>query len=485
MFLAKSFKPFSLIIFLIFIFFPLPIFTQETPPQKEPLSEYSRQWLEEVVPYIITPAEKEVFINLPTEAERGRFIENFWKKRDPNPETPENEFKIEYYKRIALANKFFGSGGIAGWRTDRGKIYILLGPPNEIQRDFSSQGSSLYGFHGPKEVWNYWGLSNPRLPYNLEFVFVDKLGTGNYVLEQSLKLGEAGATHFDIDSMHSQFNSMEVISEALRNPFEGLDRLKGIITTQVTYDRIPIDFLAFYFKGEEKQTFIPLSVKIPYSSMSSKEIEDGLYFNFTLVVNVSDEMGRVVYERSKEFNFKHGLSEVKEFEGKTFEVQTSLKLEPGDYKLHLLVLDNFSGKIGTIHEELKVPEFRSEGLSLSEIILSHQREVEIEREPQEEISQKFRSGEEMNVYFEVYNLTLEPLTGKNDFNLKYAFLQGGKILAEVTSPKQEPRSERDCRIQTSFRLKNFKPGEYTLRVILYDLSSGKEVSKEVSFLICE
>src|SRR4030042_6731269 len=70
---------------------------------KEPLSEASKQWLEEVVPYIITPREKDVFVNLPTELDRGQFIETFWKKRDPNPRPPENEFKLEYYRRIPMA----------------------------------------------------------------------------------------------------------------------------------------------------------------------------------------------------------------------------------------------------------------------------------------------------------------------------------------------------------------------------------------------
>ena len=119
---------------------------------KEPLSEASKQWLEEVVPYIITPREKDVFVNLPTELDRGQFIETFWKKRDPNPQTAENEYKLEYYRRIALANKFFGTGGIPGWRTDRGRFYILLGPPKEIERDLTSSVSALTMSRGPKET---------------------------------------------------------------------------------------------------------------------------------------------------------------------------------------------------------------------------------------------------------------------------------------------------------------------------------------------
>src|SRR4030067_1678057 len=99
----------------------------EAAQAKEPLSEASKQWLEEVVSYIITPREKDVFINLPTELDRGTFIKTFWKKRDPNPQTAENEFKLEYYRRIALANKFFWTGGIPGWRADTARRLPLSG----------------------------------------------------------------------------------------------------------------------------------------------------------------------------------------------------------------------------------------------------------------------------------------------------------------------------------------------------------------------
>lgn len=106
---------------------------------------------------------------------------------------------------------------VAGWRTDRGKIYILLGPPSEIQRDFSPSATSFSTFHGPKETWNYWGLSNPRLPYNLEFTFVDKFGTGNYVLERSLNLMEGRSENFDLNAMHYHFDYMEVLAEPKRH----------------------------------------------------------------------------------------------------------------------------------------------------------------------------------------------------------------------------------------------------------------------------
>jgi len=168
--------------------------SQSEKKKKEPLSKWSKQWLEEVVTYIITSAEKKSFMNLSTEAERGKFILNFWKVRDPDPSTPENEFKLEHYRRIAIANKLFGASVIAGWRTIRGKVFILLGPPNfsridtkpnsavgnekrkmiTIQSLYQADQSLLYGHHGRKQVWTYYGIPNSRVPYSMDFVFLDK-----------------------------------------------------------------------------------------------------------------------------------------------------------------------------------------------------------------------------------------------------------------------------------------------------------------------
>jgi GWxTD domain-containing protein len=99
--------------------------------QKEMESAY-KKWLSDEVPYIITGEERTAFKQLSTDDEREQFVEQFWERRNPNPGSPENEFKEEYYRRIAYANEHYASG-IPGWRTDRGRIYIMYGPPDEIE----------------------------------------------------------------------------------------------------------------------------------------------------------------------------------------------------------------------------------------------------------------------------------------------------------------------------------------------------------------
>jgi len=90
-----------------------------------------KKWLDEDVTYIITPEERSAFLRLQTNEEREQFIEQFWLRRNPDPDSPENTFKEEHYRRIAYTNEHYASG-IPGWKTDRGRIYIMWGPPDEV-----------------------------------------------------------------------------------------------------------------------------------------------------------------------------------------------------------------------------------------------------------------------------------------------------------------------------------------------------------------
>ena len=129
-----------------------------------------RKWLNEDVAYIITEEEKDAFKRLQTDDEREQFIEQFWLRRDPTPDTDENEFKEEHYRRIAYADEHFASG-IPGWKTDRGRIYIMYGPPDSIE-DHSSGG----GYTRPREEG---GGDTSTYPFQQWFYrYIEGVGTG-------------------------------------------------------------------------------------------------------------------------------------------------------------------------------------------------------------------------------------------------------------------------------------------------------------------
>jgi len=469
---------------------------QTTSGQKEPISSSSRQWFEEVVPYIITDAEKKVFENLPNEEERGRFIDRFWEKRDPDPATPENEFKTAYFKRIALANKSFGASGISGWRTDRGKIFILLGPPQEIQRDFNPASANALTMSAARETWNYWNLANPRLPYNLEFSFLDKYGTGNYVMETSLIPRAGGNVPFDTATLSYHFDRMEILAEAMKNPFEGEEKLREMITTQVAYDHIPFRYEALNFKGTERSTYVPLFLEIPYSKLAGKRTEDKFLYSLTLMISLSSPMGQSLFQKSKEVRLEHSEQEARLLEGQPCRIQTAISWPPGNYGIHVLVLDNNTGKVGTAHGDFVVRDFTGGELVMSDIFLSREggpadktagagAPLVRPRDSRIQEDRTFRPGEEMNIYFEVYNLTTDPRSGLNRMTADLSIVQDGRPVVRIPPPPAEASAQKDSRVQMSVKLKNFQPGPYVLKINVTDANAAKSAGAEVGFKIAE
>src|SRR5690242_4477370 len=160
---------------------------------KQELSKPYKKWLDEDVAYIITDEERAAFKQLSNDEERDNFIEAFWQRRDPTPDTEENEFKEEHYQRIAYANEHFAAG-VPGWKTDRGRIYIVFGKPDEIeshpsggsyQRPMEEGGGETSTF--PFEQWRYRYIDGIGNNIILEFVDPTMSGEYRYTMDPSEK----------------------------------------------------------------------------------------------------------------------------------------------------------------------------------------------------------------------------------------------------------------------------------------------------------
>ncbi|MEW5901315.1 MAG: GWxTD domain-containing protein, partial [Acidobacteriota bacterium] len=152
--------------------------------EKPKLPERYQKWLDEEVVYIITSVERDVFLKLQTDRERDLFIEAFWNHRDPTPNSPTNEFKTEHFRRIAYANQYLGrEGPVPGWKTDRGRMYILLGEPQEIQRYAGKTG--VYDC----ESWFYQGKTDLGLPSGFNLLFFKEHGQGMFKLYSPVRDG--------------------------------------------------------------------------------------------------------------------------------------------------------------------------------------------------------------------------------------------------------------------------------------------------------
>lgn len=283
MFLLK--KRIFLSLFLLALGFLLYLSCQLSP-FKAKLSPEDEEFLSKVR-YIITPEESKVFKEIPEE-ERARFKEEFWKRRDPDPYTEQNELKELYFSRMEEANRLF-SAGRPGWLTDRGEIYVLLGPPTNVDRYPMGHGPG----GRPTEIW-YYG--------NFPIFFVDQHGTGDY-------------TRFEDDVIH-----IHEINKALK---------AARMTLQ--YDAEFFDF-SIKFKVDNEQQFIV--IEIPYRNLWLQSTAEGGETELSLSLEVYDTNYEVVWTFKEDFQIVLSDEELEEKKDIGHVVRIPVEFNKGKYFIH-------------------------------------------------------------------------------------------------------------------------------------------------------
>jgi GWxTD domain-containing protein len=372
--------------------------TEELPPVYE-------KWLNEEVVYIITPKEKEVFLQLQTNRERDLFIEAFWSQRDTLFNKPKGEAKKEHYERLEYANRFFGRGTPKpGWRTDRGRTYIILGEPNDIQR-FEGKTQTY-----PSEVWFYQGKTDLGLPPGFNLVFFQESFTGEYRLYSPSKDGpQALLTSYFGDSMdyleaYKQLREFEpdLASVSLSlipgegNVYAGRPSMSSDLLVQ-RVETVP----ERQIKDRYAQKFLEYKdiVEVEYStnyieSLSSIKIlkdPSGIYFVHyaieperlsvdsyenkyytTLKVNgtVSNLDNKIIYQFGKDFSINFDEERLKSIRRQPLSLRDMFPLIPGNYKISILVKNEASKEFTSLERTLLIPG-EEDGLQMTSLILGY------------------------------------------------------------------------------------------------------------------
>ncbi|MGQ9470693.1 MAG: GWxTD domain-containing protein [Candidatus Aminicenantales bacterium] len=298
--------PLFLLLILAILFSSCAIF-----PKQAHLTAEEKDFLS-TVRYIITSQERKTFLSLST-SERQAFIEDFWKKRDPTPETEVNEYKNEYYRRVEEAKRLFTEGGTSGWLQDRGRIYILLGPPE--QREQYPRGYTFYGF--PTEIWHY-GFHR--------LIFVDTRWNGNFELQP-----ESARLLAEINTAQMQ------LKPAVRQ--EDLTQNKAALDLRVEVKKI--------LSGK-----IALSVFIPYKDIWFSSEKGKLETTLEVVVDIFDLTGKKILSRSQSQPLSLTKKELKDLFSQDLILEIPLALESGEYNAKI-VLKNETGK-GEIKKEFQI-----------------------------------------------------------------------------------------------------------------------------------
>ncbi|MDH7513844.1 MAG: GWxTD domain-containing protein [Clostridiales bacterium] len=294
-----------LFLFFIIFFSSCAIF-----PKGAHLTDEEKEFLS-AVRYIITGEEKNVFLALPS-SERPRFIEEFWKRRDLSPETELNEYKDEYYRRVEAAKHLFTEGGTSGWLQDRGRVYILLGPPE--QREQYPRGYTFYGL--PMEIWHY-GFH--------QLIFIDSRWNGNFELQP------------ESARMIAEINAAQM-------------QLKPQIRKEKTEEKIPFDFSAEIKRISAREMAVAISV--PYKNVWFSSEKETFKTTLEVAVDIFNAGGEKVLSESRSYPLSLTEKKLKDLGGQDFTMEFPFALEPGEYRA-VVKLKNLTG--GTeIRKELKI-----------------------------------------------------------------------------------------------------------------------------------
>jgi GWxTD domain-containing protein len=505
----------------------------------EKLGGVYKKWLDEDVRWIITGEELSAFKKLSNNAERDQFIENFWQRRDPTPDTAENEYKEEHYRRIAYANEHYAAG-MPGWKTDRGRIYIMYGPPDSIdshpmggpyQRSAEEGGGQTETF--PFEVWRYRYLEG--IGQEIEIEFVDDCGCGAYemTLDRSKKdallhVPNAGLTTFEemgvankadrfrggMESLGEgpfnrnlqtkQFDRLETFAKLNAPPPIKFKELDAIVTHKIRYNLLPFDVRVDFVKLTSDTVLVPVTLQVPLRNLTWAN-KDGVQ---RAVVNIFGKMTTVSGKTVQTFEDtvrQDVPAELLEKELSNVSLWwKALPMRPGLYRLDVVLKDVNGDKLGTYSRGWQVPDFSDDKLAASTLILADQ----IQQVPSREIGSgnfvigqskirprvqpadgkpaSFKKNEKVNFWMQVYNLTLDEKTKKPSATVEYQVINTANnqpVVDFTESTAQMGNIGEQMTLEKSLPANSLAPGVYQVTIKVNDLVSKQTISPTVKFAV--
>jgi GWxTD domain-containing protein len=437
-----------------------PVGTDET-------SAAFRKWLNEDVVYIVTDAERVAFKALNNGKDRESFVEQFWLRRDPTPDTIKNEFKDEHYRRIAFANEHYGTS-IPGWKTDRGRIYILFGAPDKID---SSPSGSCGREACPVEDWQYRYIECLGSFVNIEFA--DLTRHGNYHLTDPS--GDDAPFRFCVTGRHPGWPPDGIDGNSLPPPLGAGDEpfavsqgyIPGAPASRDLHHYAELE--AAIGRPAASQT-LSLQSLVDYERLTGFSTRVGITIvleNIRVKRNPPETvelLGRISADGKVTATFVNSFEAQKAF-------HQSFVLPAGHYELDLVARNRASGKMGSRRVSLDVPRFDGEKLSCGNLTLT---------------ARRFTRAEKLEIYLPVYNFAPDTAE-KPDGVTRYEILRKGsnrKVLAASENISEMPHaSPSQTTIRKLIPLNPFAPGTYTLRVEVTDRLGGQTIQQQTIFTV--
>src|SRR5215217_7171984 len=502
----------------------------EEQPRKvkpEPKKAYVN-WIKDV-DLILTQSERDAWKKLETDDEREKFIEDFWRSRDPDPDTEENEFKLEFLERVAYTNEHFSSGK-PGRLTDRGRIYIKFGKPDEIESHPAGGSYERPSYEGggststyPFEKWFYRHL--PNVGNGVEIEFVDPTGSGEYRIARNpdekdalINVPGAGPTFAELAGLEKRADRIANLggfgrvnyTRAQDSPFEMLNLLTslerdqsfernflGTATHTPIADENPINFETQfnYFRQSNNGVLAVLTVQTDNDQLqftNSGGIETARLNIFGRVITVAN---RPVGKFEDAVTTTATSEELSTTRSRKSVYARAFTLNPGRYRVDVVVRDIQSGAGGLKQVGFQVPEFPTGALSTSSIVLAAKLEnlqggtaigpfVIGTTKVIPNISGVFRRSQPVGVYLQIYNAAIDQTTLRPAADAEYVLLKNGK---ELSKQKEDWRQINDAgqRLTLSRLIdsRSLEPGEYEIQIRIRDHVSGQTITPTATFTI--
>jgi GWxTD domain-containing protein len=505
---------------------------------KELDSQY-KKWLNEDVIYIISPEERRSFLHLSTNEEREQFIEAFWQRRNPDPDSAENTFKEEHYRRIAYTNEHFASG-IPGWKTDRGKIYIMWGPPDEIDshptggqwdRPMDQGGGTTSTY--PWETWRYRYLEGTGLGENVELEFVDPSSTGEYhltmdpsekdallmvpgaglTLAESMGMASKASRFSNTDGTHmaegqfgamglnsgdQEFNRLEKYASIFKPPPVKFKDLEAASTARVVRDQVKFDYRFDFLRITSDTVLVPITVQVPVRQLSFQEKDGVDSASMDLFVRVTTLGGRIVQTFEDTLRSDIPASLLQKSLGTSRIYQKAVPLSPNLYRLDIVIKDVNSGNVGVVNTRLPVPRFQDDQLSSSSLILADDMQRVSSKDiglgqfvlgdvkVRPKLDQTFASSDAMGVYLQVYNLKVDEKTHMSDTSVEYLVKKDKEtqpMLRFAVPPDKLPQHGEELTLEQLITLGSLAPGKYQLQVAITDNLTKQTITPTADFTV--
>ena len=505
------------------------------------LSKTYRKWLDEDVRWIITDEERSAFMQLSNDEERDQFIEAFWQRRDPTPDTEENEFKEEHYRRIAYANEHFAAG-IPGWKTDRGRMYIVFGPADEIeahpsggnyQRPMEEGGGETSTF--PFETWRYRYIEGIGQEVIIEFVDSCMCGDYHMTMDRSEKdalkmTPNAGLTQYEqmgmanksdrfsgggleqlgtgpmsSDLQAKQFDRLEQFAKLQAAPQVKFKDLEEIVSHKISVNLMPFDVRADFVKVTSDTVLVPITIQIRNRDVTFQNKDGVERGTVNIFMRVTTLTGKIVqtFEEPVQIDVPVELLPKMAENANVYWKAMPLRISQNRYRLDIVVKDVNGDRTGSWSRAIQIPDFSEDKLSSSTLIIADVMEpvatknvgtgsfvigamkVRPRVAPSDGKPISFKRNQKLNFWMQVYNLSVDEKTHKPSATFEYNVTDANNkaVIHTVESTETMGNVGDQVTLQKTLSAANLPPGLYKIEIKVNDNLSKQMVDPTATFAV--